>query len=292
MRPPLGTPYLSERPFQRVYIDLLGPYPRSKSGKTTIIILVDQLTKFVVLKTIPKATAIKIVNFLKDDIFLVYGVPEIIVSDNGVQFVGREFKALIEEFGVCHVKTAIYSPQANASERVNRSILSAIRAYIKDNHKEWDVLLPEISCALRTAHHESSGYTPYYALFGYNKIDHGNAYKILRKINCVAEGEIEQLPASETLKLIHQKIRENLIASSKKNQLTYNLRSRDVSFVPGQEVYVREHPVSNASKNYSGKLAPKFAKAYILSRNGNVNYVVSDESGKIMGTYHAKDIKV
>lgn len=31
-RPPMGNPTTSDRPFQRLYMDLLGPYPRSKSG--------------------------------------------------------------------------------------------------------------------------------------------------------------------------------------------------------------------------------------------------------------------
>lgn len=291
LRPPLGTAFISERPFQRIYVDLLGPYPRSKSGKTTIIIVVDQLTKFVVLKTINKAVASKIVEFLKNDIFLVYGVPEIIHSDNGVQFVGKEFQALLKEFGVKHMRTAIYSPQSNASERVNRSILAAIRAYLQGNHKEWDILLPEISCALRSANHDSTGHSPYYAVFGYNKIDHGDAYKLLRKINSVGESDLEILSTSDRLRLVHDQIRSNLSKAFKKNEHTYNLRSREIVFEPGQKVFVRTHPISDASKNFSAKLAPKFIKAFILSRQGNVNYIVGDENGNVMGTYHAKDIK-
>lgn len=34
MKPPLQLPFNVERPWQRVYIDLLGPYPRSSKGKT------------------------------------------------------------------------------------------------------------------------------------------------------------------------------------------------------------------------------------------------------------------
>ena len=32
-----------------------------------------------------------------------------------------------------HNLTALYSPQTNASERVNRSVLAALRAYVKPN---------------------------------------------------------------------------------------------------------------------------------------------------------------
>lgn len=32
LRPPMGNQAISESPFQRLYIELLGPYPRSKAG--------------------------------------------------------------------------------------------------------------------------------------------------------------------------------------------------------------------------------------------------------------------
>lgn len=291
LRPPMGTPFLSERPFQRIYIDLLGPYPRSKSGKTMIIIVVDQLTKFLILKTIAKATASKIVSCLREDVFMVFGVPEIVHSDNGGQFISKEFKVLLNEFGVKHMRTPVYSPQSNASERVNRSILAAIRAYVDMKHREWDKYLPEIGCALRSAFHESIGFSPHYSLFGYKKIDHGDAYDLLRAIDCVGEGELETLSTTDSLKIVHDNIRINLRKSSDKNKQTYDLRSRTVSFDPGQKVFVRQHPLSDASKNFSAKLAPKFSPAYILCKSGTASYIVSDEKGKVLGTYHGKDIK-
>lgn len=292
LRPPLGTPYISERPFQRIYIDLLGPYPRSKHGKTSIIIVVDQLTKFVMLKTVNRATSPKIIDFLENEIFLVFGVPEIVVSDNGSQFVGRDFCALMKKYSVNHIRTAVYSPQANASERVNRSIIAAIRAYISNDHRDWDTLLPEIGSALRSSIHSSIEYSPHFALFGMTKIDDGKSYQMLRNLNCVSEGGLEVLSTHDKLKIVHEDIRKNLQKAFDKYSHHYNLRSRDVEFTPGQQVFVRVHSLSDKSKNFTAKFAPTFVKAFILSKHGKVNYLVSDENGKTLGTYHAKDIKL
>ena len=60
--------------------------------------------------------------------FHLFGVPESILSDNGDQ--SKEFKAKLTQYGVRHVYTAFHSPQANSSERANRSILAAIRSYV------------------------------------------------------------------------------------------------------------------------------------------------------------------
>lgn len=70
---------------------------------------------------------------MEQELFHTYGTPETIVSDNGSQFKSTQFNQLLQAYGVHHVYTAIYSPQANASERVNRSVLAAIRAYIKND---------------------------------------------------------------------------------------------------------------------------------------------------------------
>jgi len=48
----------------------------------------------------------------------------VFLSDNGVQFKSHVFNGLLQKYGVQHASTA----QANASERVNRSILAGIYA--------------------------------------------------------------------------------------------------------------------------------------------------------------------
>jgi len=57
---------------------------------------------------------------------MTFGVPETVVSDNGSQFRSEAFQKLMKTYEISHVLTAVYSPQANASERVNRSVISAI----------------------------------------------------------------------------------------------------------------------------------------------------------------------
>lgn len=82
-------------------------------------------------RPIRQATAQEVVKFLEKSIFLVFGVPETIVTDNGKQFESKLLEQLLLKYGVRHIFTAKYSPQGNASERVNRTLLASLRAYIK-----------------------------------------------------------------------------------------------------------------------------------------------------------------
>ncbi|XP_036317827.1 uncharacterized protein LOC118732824, partial [Rhagoletis pomonella] len=72
LRPPMTAQYTVQRPFQKLYIDLLGPYPRSKQGNIGILIVLDHLTKFVLLKTIKKFTSEPICNFLTEYVFSIF----------------------------------------------------------------------------------------------------------------------------------------------------------------------------------------------------------------------------
>lgn len=84
LRPLMGRAFHTERTFQRLYVDFLRPYPRSKSGNTILFIVLDYLLKFVWLKTFSKETASNMIQFMETEIFHIVGVPESIMSDNGV----------------------------------------------------------------------------------------------------------------------------------------------------------------------------------------------------------------
>ena len=182
MRPPMGKFVESQRFFQRLYIDFLGPYPRSRSGHIGIFIVLDHYSKFVYLKAVKKLTADVVIKYMQQELFHTYGVPETIFSDNGSQFRAEAFQKFLRESKITHTLTAVHSPQANASERVNRSIIAAIRSYVKPDQKDWDENLSSICCALRSSVHSGLGSTPYYMVFGQQLISSGATCKFVERL--------------------------------------------------------------------------------------------------------------
>jgi len=119
-RPPIGIAPESQRFFQRLYIDFLGPYPRSRSGNVGIFIILDHYSKFVFLKAVKKMTADVVVKYLQQELFHTFGVPETIVSDNGPQFKSEPFQKLL--IGSSHKDpSTIYHPLNGWSIRFCRS---------------------------------------------------------------------------------------------------------------------------------------------------------------------------
>lgn len=292
LRPPMGQQIIVDRPWQRLYIDLMGPYPRSKAGNTHLLIILDQFTKFPLLHPIRTATAPIISKFLECHVFHLFGVPESILSDNGVQFISNVFKDLLKKYGIKHIRTALYSPQVNASERVNRSILACIRAYIGSDHRDWDVRISEIGNAIRNTKHDSVGYSPHFLVFNRHMIQHGSAYELLREIDCLSNNDIETLPPEELQLRLSSKVKSNLQKAHEIHAKTYNTRSKQVDFQPGQEIFRRNFSQSDFSKQYNSKLANKFIKCRVVRKIGTALYELEDLTGKkLPGTFHAQHLR-
>lgn len=289
LRPPMGQMVITERPFQRLYVDLIGPFPRTKRGYIGILVILDHFTKFTFLVPLKKLVTKPIVDYLQKEIFDSYGVPEVVVSDNGTQFKCKAFQAFLNKYGVKQQFTAIHSPQANASERVNRSINVALRSYIKDDQGKWDQYLSSINCALRNSVHQTIGMTPYEVVFGQSMITHGKDYNLLRKLKILEDGD-SQMPRMDKFSLLRDKIQKKMREAYRKNERTYNLRSRNRKLDIGQEVVRRNFPQSSRIKNFSAKLAPTGVKAIVIRRVGNAYYELRDVSTGKAAIYHLKDI--
>jgi len=109
LRPPMGKASESARAFQKLYIDFLGPYPRSRSGNIGIFIVLDHYSKFVFLKAVKRLSAEVVVKYMQQELFHVFGVPETIMSDNGSQFKSEAFQKFLREYKVSHLSQMPWS---------------------------------------------------------------------------------------------------------------------------------------------------------------------------------------
>lgn len=239
-----------------------------------------------------EATTNNVIEFLVHEIFNKFGVPEVIHSDNGSQFIAKSFENLMNSYKITHLKTAVHSPQSNASERVNKSVLSAIRAYLNKDHRDWDLYLPEIECVLRTSVHSATGVTPFFALFGFHMYTSRADYKLGRKLKSLTDHEVVELGRNDKLELMREQIKQNLKVAYDKSAERYNRGARLVRFIPGQEVYRRNTILSNFSKNINAKFCKKFLRCRVAKAVGNNMYELETLQGKPIGTYHVKDIKI
>jgi len=87
-----------------------------------------------------------------------YGVPKVVITDNGVQFARRIFKSFLAEMGTRQQFTAPYTPQENPTKRANRTV--KIAQFAGQDQRNWDEKWLEIMLAVNTTTSESTGHTP------------------------------------------------------------------------------------------------------------------------------------
>lgn len=279
---PMGSRVTSDRAWQALFVDFVGPFPRSKQGFVYLFVVVDAFSKFVRIHPVRTATAKCVIRFLERDIFLLFGVPDRIVSDNGSQFVSREYRKFLELYKVKPTYVSRYHPQAYAAEAANKSIENAIRSYIAENHRDWDRYLPQINCALNTAFHSSISMSPYFANFGCHMTTLGN--------NLLGQRDPEDHP-DEPFREIRESVKRSLEKSYESSKNRYDLRTRPIKYAVGETVWRLTFQLSDASKNFAAKLAPRYQKCIVKAVRGTSSYELTDESGKNLGIFSTKDLK-
>ncbi|EGT42489.1 hypothetical protein CAEBREN_28442 [Caenorhabditis brenneri] len=113
---PIVTPLhpwpLPVKPWSRIHVDFCGPVDGSY-----FLVIVDALTKYAEVKMTKNISALTTVELL-EEVFTCHGYPELIVSDNGTQFVSGLFQNMCRNYGIEHKTTATYYPRSNgAAER-------------------------------------------------------------------------------------------------------------------------------------------------------------------------------
>src|SRR5438105_1705254 len=128
---------------------------REPGGFTHLFITIDKFTKWIKAKPVATITAAKAKEFFQD-IVVRFGVPNRIITDNGTQFTGAEFKDWCEELDIKIFYVSVAHPQSNRQvERANGMVLQGIKTRVFDRLKpyagKWARELPSVLWALGTS---------------------------------------------------------------------------------------------------------------------------------------------
>ena len=161
-------PILSKDFGSRSQVDLIDMQSSAHSQYRWIMVYQCHLTKFCILRPLHSKRAAE-VAFQLLDIFLLFGAPCILQSDNGSEFTAeiiRELKDLWPQLHLVHGKPR--HPQSQGSvERANSDIKDMLCAWLSDNRtQDWAIGLKFVQNQKNSAYHCGIKCTPYSALFG------------------------------------------------------------------------------------------------------------------------------
>ena len=147
---PLKPVPLPERPWAQLGADLF------EYKKKMFLVVVDYYSRWIEVKQLTTTTSASVISRLKA-IFTTFGIPDVLITDNGPQFSAGEFAAFAKNWGFGHHTTNPYKPQENGmAERAVRTAKELLR--LED---------PELGLLnYRATPHSSTGVSPAMTLMG------------------------------------------------------------------------------------------------------------------------------
>ena len=165
-RVPMGEMPYANYPGQLISADLTGPLVTSTRDNKYILTILDHFTGWVECYPIPDKRSITVASKFADDYFPRAGFPEILITDNGLEFQEREFKNYLQTVGVEHRSTTPARPQCNGKiERFHRTIKEMLRKLVNGDRPQWENKLPHALMAYRNAVSTVTGFTPFFLYF-------------------------------------------------------------------------------------------------------------------------------
>ena len=166
-RPPPTAMPIANYPCQIVGMDMCGPFPESRHGNKYILTLIDHCTGWVEVKPLANKTAENVQRYLASEYIPRYGAPEVIITDQGLEFKNRLVEGYLRALGVDVRHSSPFHPQTNGKvERFHRTFKAILRTFVNARPGEWEDHLGATLWAHRVSTSVVTGFTPYFLTYG------------------------------------------------------------------------------------------------------------------------------
>ena len=155
---------LPDSPWEKLAIDITGPFDNAPHNMKFIVVLIDYYSKFPEILCTTDITSARIIKWLKE-IFARYGNPIRLVSDNGPQFISSEFINFLHARDIEHERSPVYHPQHNGLVEVfNRYIKHGVQTF-QASSTQWSDGLHDLLFHFRATSPTPDGKSPAELLF-------------------------------------------------------------------------------------------------------------------------------
>jgi hypothetical protein len=272
-----------------VSMDFIDRLPKSH-GKSTILVLVDRLTKYGHFIPISHPyTAPQVARVYFDNIFKLHGMPESIVCDRDPTFTSRFWTELFSLHGTKFNFSSAYHPQTDGqTEVLNRTVEMYLRCLTSSQPKEWVTWLPWVEYCYNTSTHSAHNLTPFELVYG------RSPPTLLSYVNGTTLVEAVEKILVKRDQLLKE-ARNRLIQAQNRMTQIYNKHHKEKQFNVGDWVYLKLQPYRQSSVEFrsNAKLSAKYYGPFkILKKIGSVAYLLDlPKDSKLHHVFHISVLK-
>ncbi len=283
-------------PNQRVHLDLFGPI-KDKEGRPKYILgMTDAFTKILRLAAIENKHATTVAWAIWKEWMAIYGIPRVIVTDQGTEFCNNLQRQIWEVLQIKHNTTTPYWPVCNQmQERQNKELAHYIRTILHASQKstlDWEYYLPALMLSINTAVNRATKQAPFFTMFGYDA-----RLPMWSDMDILQQKDYQLPPDEKDLFFGWQDTRRaaRKLAHDADNKFRDDLQQSQVpsspptAFRAGDPVWVERLVPQDTNKKFGAKWDP----AIIMERTGTHTYKVRRLSGHrkkilVMNAAHLK----
>jgi transposase InsO family protein len=256
-------------------------FPESTDKKVYCLILVDVFTGFIVLRPLHNKTTKEIARTLWE-VFAILGLPRILQSDNGTEFVNALINAMTHLMGIEHRLVTAYHPQADAKvERPIAVVRSTLNKMLLGTTVYWPLFIPFVQLSYNMKISSVTGAAPFTLMFARraNELcDYTQQPPLTIDMDDWRRTQEELLsviyPATA---LRHQQVEEKYIG--KLNDMRKRVMQRELP--PGTKVMIK-NPLYLGNPAARPKDAPRYDGPYFVVRRAlNGPYVIRDSNQEL-----------
>lgn len=157
---------VSHQPMELVCIDFLS-LERSKGGHENILVITDHFTRYAQAFPTRNQLAKTTAKVLFENFIVHYGFPARFHSDQGRNFESSLIKELCKLAGVEKSRTTPYHAMGNGMvERFNHTLLNMLGTLEDHKKEDWKSYVAPLVHSYNATRHDSTGYSPYFLMFG------------------------------------------------------------------------------------------------------------------------------
>ena len=269
----LQSTHIPETKWSEISIDFIIDLPTSSRNRDSVLVMVDKATRMVHLSPCSKTiNATDTGKLLWNTVVKLHGVPRVIYSDRGSQFIASSWQELWRLTGTKLAFSTAYHPQTQGVvERMNAVVSQTIRCIIHDNGniKDWEKILPTVELATNSLPNQSTGFSPFFLNYGYEPVTPVQLVKGNEEIKTESIGSFVRRITS-----IWELARDNLKRSVNLQAKYYDKKHRSVEFDEGEMVLLSSRSLK--MKGIPGKLKKRFVGPLRLNRgldNRPINFL-------------------
>uniref|UniRef100_A0A2N9J520 Uncharacterized protein n=1 Tax=Fagus sylvatica TaxID=28930 RepID=A0A2N9J520_FAGSY len=107
------TPITSPWPFAQWGLDIMGPFPVGTKQAKFLVVAIDYFTKWVEAEPLATISEKNVKSFVWKAVICRFGIPRVLISDNGKQFDNGPFRELCAQLNIRNHYSSPRHPQAN-----------------------------------------------------------------------------------------------------------------------------------------------------------------------------------